>query len=138
MSKCGKFLLGLGTGIGLGIMFAPKKGSETRKELKGKCDDLIDKVKTVKPEDVKDTITEKLTALQNELKELDKEKVIEIAKQKGNDIKNKADELMKLAVEKGKPAVEKAAQDIKNSVAETLKNLAKKLETPTPSKAKSK
>ena len=29
----GKFILGLGIGAGLGILFAPKKGSETRQEL---------------------------------------------------------------------------------------------------------
>ena len=38
MSKKGlrKFILGAGIGAGLGILFAPKKGSDTRKELKKK------------------------------------------------------------------------------------------------------
>ena len=33
-SGMGKFLAGLGIGAGLGILFAPKSGEETRKELK--------------------------------------------------------------------------------------------------------
>ena len=35
-SGLGKFLVGAGIGAGLGILFAPKSGSETRKELKQK------------------------------------------------------------------------------------------------------
>ena len=128
MSKKTKFLLGLGTGIGLGILFAPKSGDETRRELKKKCNDLLNKVKELDADEVKENITEKLMELQNELKELDKEKVKEIAIQKAEMIRDKADELVKAAIEKGTPAVQKAAKDVKAATATTLKNLAEKLE----------
>ena len=44
-----KTLVALGTGVVIGatagVLFAPKKGSETRKELKEKINDLIENVK---------------------------------------------------------------------------------------------
>ena len=41
----GKFLAGAAVGIGLGVLFAPKSGKETRKELKEKFDEMVKKVK---------------------------------------------------------------------------------------------
>ena len=43
----GGFLAGALVGAGLGLLFAPKKGSETRRELKLKIDDLTNKVKEI-------------------------------------------------------------------------------------------
>ena len=39
----GKFLVGLGIGAGLGMLFAPKSGEESRKELKETIDELKEK-----------------------------------------------------------------------------------------------
>ena len=36
-SGLGKFIAGVAIGTGIGVLFAPKKGSETRAELKAKC-----------------------------------------------------------------------------------------------------
>ena len=52
----GKFLLGAGIGAGLGILFAPKKGSETRRDLKKKMDELIEKAKGIDIEEVRENI----------------------------------------------------------------------------------
>ena len=41
----GKFILGALVGAGLGLLFAPKSGKETRKALVNKADELIQKVK---------------------------------------------------------------------------------------------
>ena len=41
----GKFVIGAGIGAGLGLLFAPKTGKETRKELKEKIDELMAKAK---------------------------------------------------------------------------------------------
>jgi gas vesicle protein len=39
------FLLGLGVGIGLGVLFAPRSGEETRHYLKDKADEGADYLK---------------------------------------------------------------------------------------------
>ena len=99
----GKFIAGAAVGAGLGLLFAPKTGKETREILKKKFDEVLEQVKSIKAEDVKDSIIKKVNELQKELKDLDKEKVLKIAKQKATKIQKKAYELYNLAVEKGKP-----------------------------------
>ena len=50
MSKkgnAGKFILGAGIGASLALLFAPKKGSELREDLKNKLDDLVNKAKDI-------------------------------------------------------------------------------------------
>ena len=44
---------------------------------------------------------------------MDKEKVLKIAKKKGEDIKEQAQKLVDLAVEKGTPVLEKAANEVR-------------------------
>jgi hypothetical protein len=36
------FLAGLGLGIGLGVLFAPKSGDETRRDIRDRANDLAD------------------------------------------------------------------------------------------------
>ena len=49
MSKkgTGKLILGAGLGAGLALLFAPKKGSELREDLKCKINELVNKAKEV-------------------------------------------------------------------------------------------
>ena len=42
--KCSKFSVGIITGLALGILFAPRKGSETRENLKKSCKGCQDKL----------------------------------------------------------------------------------------------
>lgn len=124
----GKFVLGAAIGAGLGILFAPRKGSETRKLLKQKMDEVIEQVKHIDKEEVKLAITDKIEEIKLELSDLDKEKVLDIAKEKGEQIKKKADELVSLAIEKGTPVLEKAADDVRNQAIKVVKEVLKKLE----------
>lgn len=124
-----KFVAGIGLGVGLGMLFAPKKGEELRKELKVKFDELLNKAKELDVKEVADDFMNRVNNLKNELEDLDKEKVLEIAKKKGEELKAKATELVELAKEKGTPVLEKAANDVREKAILVTKEVLKKLET---------
>ena len=126
----GKFLAGAVIGAGLGVLFAPKAGSETRKELGEKMKDLVNKAKEIDIEEVKVNITDKIEEIKVELQDLDKEKALAIAKEKGNAIKEKATELVELAKEKGTPALEKAADEVRLKAIDVVREILDKLENP--------
>lgn len=131
MSKkgTGKFVLGAAIGAGLGLLFAPKKGKELRKDLKDKIDEVVEHIKSLDKDDVKKEFDKKIKEIQKELKDLDKEKVLKIAKQKGADIKAKTDELVDLAMEKGTPILKKAAEELRDKAVDVTKEVTKKLES---------
>ena len=126
-SGVGKFVLGAAVGAGLGILFAPKKGSETRRELKQKMDELLCRVKEIDVEEVKLNIQNKIDEIKNELEDLDKEKALKIAKEKGVKLKEKAEDIYNLAVEKGTPILQKAAADVKQKTIDVVEEILKKL-----------
>lgn len=124
----GKFVLGAAVGAGLGVLFAPKKGSETRAELKVKLNELAEKAKNLKANDVKIYIEDKIDEIKLSLEELDKEKVLEYAKEKADLINKKTDELVKYVIEKGTPVMEKTATAIKEKASLVIKDVLKRLE----------
>jgi gas vesicle protein len=130
MSKkgLGKFVSGAAVGAGLALLFAPKKGSETRKDIKEKSASAINKVKNTDIDEVKNALNKKLNDLKTELDNLDKETAIDIIKEKGNLILKKADELIDAAKEKSMPVIEKSTKEIKNKVSEVLRNTADKID----------
>ena len=133
-SGFGKFLLGAGIGVGLGILFAPKSGKETRQDLKEKMDDLVEKAKNIQVEDVKATIEAKVQEIKEDLKNLDKETVVSAIKSGAAKIKRKADELVEYAIEKGTPVIEAAAREVKASTVKTLESITAKLKEEEPKK----
>ena len=85
MSKrLGKFLAGIGVGVGLGFLLAPEKGEETRKKLKKQAKATIEDLKEIDYNEVKDNLLEKIGKLEEEVKALNKEKVVALAKEKGD------------------------------------------------------
>ena len=114
----GKFIIGAGLGAGLGVLFAPKKGSETRKELLAKADELLAKAKELDIDDVSKTVEEKIKELKKDIK----------AREKGEIVKEKATELVSLAKEKGTPVLRDAALEVKEKAISVAKEVIERLE----------
>ncbi len=125
----GKFVIGAAIGAGLGVLFAPKKGSETRKQLKEKVDELTNQIKKIDIEEVKAEFDAKVEEIKTELSDLDKEKALALAKEKGSQLKKKAEELVVLAKEKGTPVLIDTAQEVLENVVKVSKDAIKKLES---------
>lgn len=124
----GALLAGIGIGAGLGILLAPRSGEETRKILKKKINDFIEEAKKVDINEVKEEFLSKVNEIKKEVEDLDKEKILTIAKEKGDTLKKKANELVDLAKEKGTPVLENAANDIRLKAIDVTKDILKKLE----------
>ena len=124
----GKFVLGAAVGAGLGILFAPKKGSDTREDLKKQIDKLLNQIKDIDAEDVKKEFDKRVKEIKEELSDLDKEKALDLAKEKALVLKDKVEDLVDLAVEKGTPVLQKAADDLRDKAIVVTKEVLKKLE----------
>ncbi len=126
----GTFIAGAAVGVGLGVLFAPKSGKETRKELKQKFDEMVKKIKEIDIDEVRESFLNKVEEIKQELADLDKEKVVSIAKERAAAIKNKLDELVKEAKEKATPVIQNAVEDLRTKTIAVLKDTVKKLEEP--------
>lgn len=124
----GKFLLGALIGAGVGLLFAPKKGSETREDLKKKLLELKKQIEGIDKEAVKEDLMLRFEEIKLELENLDREKVLVIAKEKGKELKKKTEELVELAKEKGTPMLKEAADELRLKTIEVTKEVVKKLE----------
>ena len=130
MSKkgLGKFAIGAGIGASLALLFAPKKGSDLRKDIKKKIDEVMHHVDQMTVEDIKKEFTDKVEEVKKRLEDLDKEKVLKIAKKKSEELKVKANELVELAKEKGTPVLEGIADDLKQKTISVAQEVINKLE----------
>ena len=83
---------------------------------------------TKEMDNLKEEFEVKLENLKAELADLDKEKVLEIAKKKAVDLKEKAQDLVELAIEKGTPILRDMAEEVRLKTIDVTKEVLKKLE----------
>ena len=121
-------LLGGGVGVCIGALLTPRTGEENRKLLKEKAQGAIKKVKSIDYEALKEKLYDDFYNLKDEIANMDRDKAIALAKEKGAEIEAKADKIIASAIENGKPKVEKALVELKKKVAVVLKDLSEKLD----------
>ena len=124
----GSLMLGVAVGATAGVLFAPKEGKETRRELKKKMKELLDNAKSINMKDVSDLIEDKINDIREDLNDLDKEKILKIAKDKSKQIKNKCEDLVNLAVAKGTPVLQDAAIEVRDKTIDVMHGIINKLE----------
>jgi len=123
-----KIATGMAVGAGLGILFAPKKGSETREDIKNKYNEVKTKAGKVKKEDIVKYVDKKKKEIEKQLKDLDKEKVMGVVKTKTDSIKKTCDQMIEEAKKAGNEKMEEATREFKDKTVEVLKDITKKLE----------
>lgn len=123
-----KFLAGVSLGAAAGVLLAPKAGSETRKDLKKHIDKMLEELKGIDVDEVKQDIEAKIYEIKESLDSLDKETVTKIAKKKAAEIQELANELVDYAVEKGTPVLKQTAATVRTKAIEVTKEVLNKLE----------
>lgn len=121
--KFGKFLAGVGIGTLVGMLLAPKKGSELRQDLKDKSQELYDKAQNMTKEDVESLINNTIEEIKIAIDEFDVEEFKETTGTKLNQVKDKLENLatsVKSSDEYAnfKEAVTKVTKDLTNSLSE--------------------
>lgn len=128
MGKKTNLLAGIAIGAALGVLIAPKKGSETRAELAAKLKGFLDELNSAVDVDELDFgFEDKVVGIINELSALDREKVGAIARKQAKNIKQKAEDLYEAAKEN--PKLKKSADEIRRKAADVLHETANKIDT---------
>lgn len=91
------FLSGLLAGALAGVLLAPKKGEDLRKDIKIRGEEVYEKVASYNYAEGKEKLTNKVADFKQSVAELDKEKVKDISLEKLENLKGKADDLVSSA-----------------------------------------
>lgn len=124
--KIGRFIAGIGIGTVIGMLLAPKKGSELREDLKEKSQDLYDKAQNMTKEDVQTLINDAIEEIKLSIDEFDMEDFKESTGAKLAELKTKLEQLansVKSSDEYAsfKASVTKVSDEISNKLSE-IKN----------------
>lgn len=128
MTKKRNFVFGAALGLGLGLLFAPKKGSEMRSDLSKKINVLLKKAREIEISEVKEEFENKLMDIKASIEDLNREKILKIASKKAKEIQNAVEELLEYAVEKGTPVFAEATENVRDAAIKATKEVLEKLE----------
>lgn len=121
--KLGKFIAGLGIGTVVGMLVAPKKGSELREELKSKGTQAYNNAKDMTKEDVQSLISKTVDDIKKAIDEFDVDEFKNTTGAKLGNVKTKLEDLgesVQNSTEYAqfKDAVKKVSADIGDKVEE--------------------
>ena len=126
-SKLGALVAGIGIGAAAGLLLAPKSGEETRKDIQKKAKQIGKKVKDIDLNQVKEDLVKEFDKFKNEMKDMDKDKAMKLAKEQGTKLLAKCEDLINMAKEKSAPMIEKTGKHIKKKLSEMLADASEKL-----------
>lgn len=124
----GKFVAGVGIGAALGVLFAPKSGAKTRKELKKSFDNLMAELENVDAKDVYEAVEAKIAEIREGLETLDAETVLAEAKKQSKKLQKAVKELVDYVQKQSQPVIDEAVENIRKEVLKISKNVVAELE----------
>lgn len=121
--KIGKFIAGVGIGTVIGMLLAPKKGSELRQNLKDKSQELYDKAQNMTKEDIETLVNNTIEEIKQAIEEFDLDEFKEATGAKLSNLKDKLEQLansIKSSDEYAnfKEAVNKVSTDLTSTISE--------------------
>lgn len=103
------FLSGVLLGVIGGMLIAPKKGEEMRRDLKIKGDEMYEKVVSYDYASTKEALNSKVDDFKVMIQDIDKDKVKDISLESLDNLKGKAEELVTTAKKEVKKTLNKSS-----------------------------
>ncbi|MFQ6791878.1 YtxH domain-containing protein [Thomasclavelia sp.] len=127
--KLGKLIAGIGIGAVIGMLCAPKKGSELRKDIKDKSKDLYDKAQNISKEDIQALINNTIDEIKLAIDEFDADEFKENASKKITEVKTKLEELANSVKSSDEYAsFKESVSKVSNDVTTKLKEIKTKVQ----------
>ena len=120
--KFGKVLFGVGLGVLAGLLFAPKKGSELREDIKAKSKSTYDYLTSLTREDVEAKLGETIENIKKSVDEFDPDDFKETTKEKVDEVQKK----LEILAEKVKSS--ENFEKVKGSVVEVTGRVNQKID----------
>lgn len=119
---------GIVLGGTLGVLFAPRKGSETREKIKLTFVNLKNKVSIIEEEDIKYYIEKKLNEIDDDIEVLEGTLEFKKAKKQAKKVIKKINKLIDYTTKKGYDEFEDLITDLKEKASEISEEILTNLE----------